>query len=312
VEAYLTTEVKPPNGIIAYVNVFCTHIKKYASTAAIGNIRTDMKFPHIPRLIFVFVWQAFTGCQAACGTTLIAYRSDSGVVFLGSDSLQVSIDSAVPSRTLCKIDQISSDQFVAFASMPSGTHYDALEIAKRSVASGNLRATADAFERALLPNPSAQTVGPLAQTVQDVLQLRETQNGKRIFDKFIIGPAPWISAVFVGFNGHESRIEVREFKVSLDAAGTVGATTFRMSCGEKCVGESSLVRSGNYPDASRAAVVKTLKGSQSFTVLGIYNFVNAEIKADPAEVGPPVNILVVEPQRAYWSDGYNDGCEAIK
>lgn len=257
-----------------------------------------MKFSHIARLAPILVWQALACHNVAFGTSIVAFR-DGKNVFIGSDSLRIYIDRSLPSTRVCKIVQISKTQFVAMASMPSGSHYDAIAIAKTSVDSNSIQRTANAFVDSMM--------APLRETIRDVLGEVNTPLGKEMYDTFIAGPAPWLSALFVGFNGRESRIEFREFKIS-EEQGEYILTTFKGSCGTGCKGDDVIIRSGDYSQTPRAEALRMVRQNAR---AGIKRLIQAEIIAHPAEVGPPIDILVVEPKRAYWSKGNSEGCEAI-
>jgi hypothetical protein len=149
---------------------------------------------------------------------------------------------------------------------------------------------------------------PLRETIREVLQVRNTPNGKAIYDAYISGPAPWLSAVFVGFDGQEGRMEFREIKIS-EERGDYVLNIRKASCGMGCKGEESAIfRVGFYSQTTRSEAHRMVqKNARS----GIKRLIHAEIIAHPADVGLPIDILVVEPARAYWSQGNSEGCEVI-
>lgn len=287
------------NGIPAYINVFGAHVCKVSDVfVVVGNLRTNVNFSHIARLLLVLACHALACRNAAFGTSIVAFR-DGRSVFIGSDSLQAHVNRDLPNTTVCKITQIAKTQFVAVASMPSGSHYDAVAIAKASAHSISVQETADAFVDSM--------TAPLRETIRDVLQVRNTPNGRAIYDTYISGPAPWLSVIFVGFDGRESRIESREIKVS-EERGEYFLTTYKASCGTGCKGDAAIIRSGYYSGTSRAKALRLVRQNAR---AGIKRLIRTEIAAHPTDVGPPIDILVVERTRAYWSKGNREGCEAI-
>jgi len=239
------------------------------------------------------------GRVALC--TAIVVNIQKGVVTVGSDSKVTNVDGRIKEKPMCKIRQISSRQFVAISSFPVMPDYNAYEIAGSSVQTTGAVATAKRFVAAM--------EAPLYRTCENVRNTRpRLAVSRRLYEERIKPKKPWISAVFIGFDGKQIEV-AREEIVLFEDSGECRVAYTPTTCINDCTKGPALLRLGYHTVPTEQAQQMIWNGN---AVLGIKNLIRAEIKANKREVGVPIDILVVTANVGHWVGANKKGCKAIK
>jgi hypothetical protein len=248
------------------------------------------------------------GCPITSATAISAFRED-GIVYLGVDSRKGHVDAAQPTQSTCKIDQISKNQFVAFAGVVDSPDYVALDIAKAAVGD-SAATTSEEFVKAIRPR--------LEKLLSTVLATKETdRDAKTFFNHYIQGEArdgvrhvsPLLDAFVVGFDGKSATMVSVHFSVDWEGS------RYRVSqqvipCEAGCNGADSIVMSGA-PGISAVQGWQIINKAPNPTT-GILKLLELHRLTDPNEIAPPFDILVVNNTKADYKPGNSEGCPGIE
>ena len=236
--------------------------------------------------------------SAAKATTIVVARSDKEIV-IGADSKVTDTYGKELNSQVCKIQQVGN-LFIAFEGLlrDKATGFSVPEIAVRSL---QLKPDATAAEKVNI------LTGFLTAELFDEL-LRVRRDSADEFHTKLEGQT-FLRIVIAGFENNRPVVFVRQFRTAFIARG-IGVTVIPDDCLDDCKGEV-VTRFLGETEAIEGLPEDSPGFWKDGLVTGVRRLVEIEIGARSEYVGPPIDLLQINPRGAKWIQK-KEACPELK
>lgn len=238
------------------------------------------------------VFAAATLClmaSAVHATSIIAIKQGDDI-YLGADSkVLIERDVAI---SQCKISKID-DSFLVFSGMPAipASNFNAYEIAAKTFAgSGNINDKMTAFDKAVQ--------GKL-QAAFEKLRTGDEKLFARWYTEDVVNRIA-LQVLVAGQDGKGTALAMLEYRIMSSKNAPVEIKAFRQEIVTKPGSDQPKILLLGMQDAINELRARKDYFSDFNPVALINDWIMAEVTAEPARVGAPIDILKISPKKVQW------------